>query len=159
MTPHDLIVTARRTVGTGPGAPKRSDLCRAVSTTYYALFHCLARNCADTLVGRTRGYRSGPAWRQAYRALEHGHARSQCSRGTIRAFPSEIGTLAELFVDQQHKRERADYDPEPPEGHWTKSEVEEGVDRATDAIDGFYAAPLRDRQAFAVFVLMKNRNS
>ena len=155
MNPHDLTATARRTVGTGPGAPKQSDLRRAVSTTYYALFHCLARNCADTLVGKTPGYRSGPAWRQAYRALEHGHARAQCSRPTIRTFPAEIQDFAESFTDLQRKRHRVEYDPD---GRWRKSDVVEDIDDAADAIDGFYATPLRDRQAFAVFVLLRNRS-
>ena len=54
LIPRDLIATARRTVGTGPGAPRQSDLRRAVSTAYCALFHCLARSSADTLVGKTR---------------------------------------------------------------------------------------------------------
>ena len=156
MSPHDLIVTARRTVGTGPGAPKQSDLRRAVSTTYYALFHCLARNCADTLVGKTPGDRSETAWRQAYRALEHGHARTQCSRPTIRTFPPEFLDFAESFTDMQKKRFRADYDPE---GHWRKTDVEEDIEDAAVAIDDFQAAPFRDRRAFAVYVLLKNRNS
>ena len=151
-------MTARRAVGTGPGAPKQSDLRRAVSTAYYALFHCLARNCADTLVGRTPGYRSEPAWRRVYRALEHGHARSQCSRPTIRTFPPQIGLLAEVFVDMQSKRHQADYDPQSPEGRWIKSDVEEEINSAANAIEEFDSAPLRDRQAFAVFVLLKNRN-
>ena len=127
-----------------------------MSTAYYALFHCLARCCADTLVGKTRAHRSGPAWSQAYRALEHGHARTQCSRPRIRTFPPEIQDFAEAFTDMRKKRHLADYEPE---GRWTKSNVEEDLDAATDAIDGFEAAPLRDRRAFAVFVLLRNRNT
>lgn len=158
MTPRDLIATARRTVGTGPGAPKQSDLRRAVSTTYYAVFHCLARCCADTLVGKARASRSEPAWRQAYRALEHGHARSRCLRPVIRGFPPEIEAFADKFVDMQGKRHQADYDPHPPEGPWSKADVEDDIDTAQDAIARFEAAPLPDRRAFAVHVLLKNRN-
>lgn len=159
MAPHDLIATARRTVGASPGAPKQADLRRAVSSAYYALFHCLARCCADTLVGKTRAHRSEPAWRQAYRALEHGHARKQCShQSTIQAFPSGIRTLADQFVDMQRKRERADYEPSTPEGRWIKSDVEEDIENTADAIEDFDTVPLRHRRAFAVFVLLKSRN-
>ena len=59
----------------------------------------------------------------------------------------------------QGKRHRADYDPQSPEGRWVKSNVEEDIDSAANAIEGFGSAPLRDRQAFAIFVLLKNRNS
>ena len=56
----------------------------------------------------------------------------------------------------QQKRHQADYDPE---GRWAKSDVEEDIDDAAGAIDDFGAAPLQDRRAFAVFVLLKNRKS
>ena len=151
-------MTARGTVGSGPGAPRQTDLRRAVSATYYALFYCVACACADTLVGRTRAHRSEAAWRQAYRALEHGYARSQCSRPTIRAFPSGIERFADVFTDMQRKRHLADYEPQTPDGHWRKPEVEEDIDAAADAIEAFEAAPVQDRRAFAVFVLLRNRN-
>ena len=118
------------------------------------MFHCLARCCADTLVGKTRASRSKPAWRHADRALEHGHARSQYARPTIRKFPPEIGTFAILFVDIQHKRHGADYDPF---GRWYKSEVAEDIDTAADIIDQFERAPMQDRRAFAVYVLLRSR--
>ena len=118
----------------------------------------MARACADTLVGKTRARRGESAWRRAYRALEHGHARSQCTRPTIRTFPPELEEFAEKFIDMQNKRHRADYDPRPAEGRWSKSDVEADIDTAEDVIDRFEAAPLPDRRAFAVFVLLRNRN-
>lgn len=129
-----------------------------MSTAYYALFHCLARCCADTLVGRTRGHRRESAWRQAYRALEHGRARAQCSRPAIHEFPPGIEGFAEVFVDMQGKRHRADYDPRAPDGRWRKFEVVEDIAAAAETIARFEASPLRDRRAFAVFVLLKSRN-
>ena len=126
-----------------------------MSTAYYALFHCLARNCADTLVGRSRAHRSGPAWRTTYRALEHGYARTQCSGPAIKTFPTEIRELAESFADMQQKRQLADYDPET---RWRKSDVEEDIDEAADTIDRFEAASAWERRAFAVFVLLRNRS-
>ena len=105
-------------------------------------------------MGRTSAGRSKPAWRQAYRALEHGHARSQYTRPTIRDFSPEIGTFATLFVDMQHKRHRADYDPL---GRWHKSEVAEDIDAAEDIIARFERVPVQDQRAFAVYVLLQSR--
>ena len=59
------------------------------------------------------------------------------------------------FTDMQNKRHRADYDPG---GRWRKADVEEDIEDAAVAIDEFQAAPFRDRRAFAVYVLLKNRN-
>ena len=127
-----------------------------MSTTYYALFHCLARCCADTLVGRARAARNTPGWRQAYRALEHGHVRSRCHRKpTMESFPRKIRKFADCFVDLQAKRNEADYDPDR---RWDKSGVAEAVTIAEDVIRDFEAAPLRARRAFAISVLLKNRN-
>ena len=90
--------------------------------------------------------------------MEHGYARSQCSRPTLRTFPPEIQDFSESFSDMQRKRHRAGYDPEAPDGRWRKADVEEDLDTAQDAIVRFEASPVLDRRAFAVFVLLKNRN-
>lgn len=102
--------------------------------------------------------RREPAWRQVYRALEHGHAKAQCSRPTIRGFPPGIEAFADTFVEMQRKRHLADYDPQAPEGRWRKSDVVRHVDIAANVIDKFEAAPLPDRRSFAVYVLLKHRN-
>ena len=63
MQPLDLIASAERMLGKGQRSnPRQSDLKRAMSTAYYAVFHALCRNCADSLVGKTRVSRSQPAW-------------------------------------------------------------------------------------------------
>ena len=130
-----------------------------MSTTYYALFHCLARSCADTLVGKARASRNAPAWRQAYRALEHGYARSRClDHPSMKKFPREVRNFADQFVDIQGKRVEADYEPEAPQVRWKKSDVVADIDTAEDAIERFVAAPLRDRRAFAVHVLLRHRS-
>ena len=52
MNPQDLISGARLLAqGNGRrGRPRQADLCRAVSTAYYALFHTLAGCGADPAV-------------------------------------------------------------------------------------------------------------
>ena len=44
---------------------------KAVSVAYYAMFHALAQNNADRLVGETDADRETDAWHRTYRALEH----------------------------------------------------------------------------------------
>ena len=103
MKPADLVATSRRLVGaSGRQKPRQSDLKRAASTAYYALFHALCWTCADSFVGGTGADRSNPAWRQAYRAVEHGYAKGQFSTARIMGrFPQAIQDFGNLFVDLQ----------------------------------------------------------
>ena len=157
MTPSSLIATARELVASGRGRPRQANLCRAVSTAYYAMSHCLAACCADTLVGGVGADRSEPAWRQAYRALEHGTARQRCGRPAIVGrFPTEIRQFASKFVDMQEKRHKADYDPEAA---FSRSIVAKDIDETDETIRDFYRVPVKDRRAFAVYVLLSVRNS
>ena len=154
----DLIAAARQLAGTaGSPSPTQANLRRAVSTTYYALFHCLAGNCADMMVGEPGSGRSEPAWNQAYRALEHRTAKDRCrNQEKIRRFPSQIGRFANQFANMQEKRERADYDPV---GTFQQSPVIEDINLSEHAIAQFRQAPERDRRAFAVYVLLNLRYS
>ena len=54
MAPEHLLQMAIGLAEANTGRPRRADLCRAVSTAYYAMFHCLAHTCADSLAGRSR---------------------------------------------------------------------------------------------------------
>lgn len=155
MLPDDLIAAARDLAGLDSrGRPKQAYLRRAVSTAYYALFHCLAANCADMLVGGPGAVRSGPAWNQAYRALQHGTARARCQRDDIRKFPAEIQDFATAFVLAQSRRHEADYAPRP---RFDKAYALQAVDEAERAIRRFRQAPVKDRRAFAVYVLLELR--
>ena len=153
---NDLLNTADDLVSTaGNRRPRQSNLRRAVSTAYYAMFHCLAGCCADTLVGGRSADRSGPAWRQAYRALEHGLARNNCKRNDfIAKFPQDIVDFANAFVALQEKRHMADYDPAVS---FVKLEVEGDIAEARTTIEGFLSVGRKHRRAFAVYVLFKTR--
>ena len=157
MTPANLIATSWELVGTNRrGRPRQSNLRRAVSTAYYAMFHCLAACCADTLVGGAGADRSEPAWRQAYRALEHGTARERCRRTPIvQRFPSDIRQFAYKFVDMQQKRHQADYDPEVD---FSKDVVILDIGATNEIIRNFQRVPVKDRRAFAVYVLLSVRS-
>ena len=158
MRSIDFIRTARELAeGVGRGRPRESNLRRAVSTAYYALFHCLAECCANMLAGSVPVNRSRPAWRQTYRALQHSRARTRCRRQDIMLlFPYEIQTFAKLFVDIQAKRHSADYDPD---AHFFKSDVVQYIDTAEEAIHHFNSVSRQDRRAFAIYVLLDIRSS
>jgi hypothetical protein len=131
------------------------NLRRATSSAYDALFHCLARSCADLLVGGAGADRSKHAWKQVYRAVEHGAARKACEDGgVITRFPRPIEDFANAFVLLQSKRHAADYDPS---GGFTKSDVTQDVATAAQVIGEFASAPVKDRRAFCTFVLFKKR--
>ncbi len=158
MNSHDLIRIAKQlasgAVGGNRGRPRQAELRRAVSTAYYALFHTLARCGADLLGGATRATRSQPAWRQIYRALEHGHAKNQCDRPMMSRFPAEIRKFGESFAVMQRQRHAADYDPE---ANFSRSDVLQLIDETERAITQFENAATRDRRAFAIYVLFKFR--
>lgn len=154
LNPRDLIKTARDLANVSNGKPRQANLLRATSTTYYALFHTLARSCADLLIGGTGAERSRPAWHQVYRALEHRLAKEACARSKINTFPKEIQDFANMFVSMQAKRHKADYDPHEKA---YKSAVLLDIDLVEAVISDFQSAPLKDRKAFAAFVLLKAR--
>ncbi|MFM8608617.1 MAG: hypothetical protein ACKOBC_11740, partial [Hyphomicrobiales bacterium] len=110
MKPLDLIETAKILVEARRNKPRQSDLKRALSTVYYAVFHALAHCCADSIAGTNRRSRSDRAWQHAYRSLDHGFAKSACQNTEIIKFPSEMQDFANTFVSLQIKRHKVDYD-------------------------------------------------
>ena len=143
-------------VGSGIGRPRQVELRRAVSTAYYALFHALALCCANMVVGSTPGNRNEEAWRQTYRALEHGRARSQCENRAILRFPPEICKFGEKFVEMQQYRHFADY---APEARFERDEVLQLIDQTEQSLSDFDDVPSIDRRAFAVYVLFRSRGN
>ena len=160
MKPTDFIATAKELVRADTrGRPRETNLRRAASTTYYALFHALATCCADTLVGGLNSNRSESAWTQGYRSLRHGDARSRCSNQQVmQEFPSDIQGFARLFVEMQIARHEADYNPNP-DFEFYKDAVLQNIIDAEYQLRRFAEAPIRDRRAFGVYVLMPMRRS
>lgn len=148
-----LLATARRLALANPSKPRQADLRRAISTAYYALFHALAKECADRFVGTGSGH-STEAWTQVYRALAHGFAKDQCEKAGKHGFPVEIVHFADIFASMQEERHRADYDPDV---RYTRAEALVAVANTDQAIRDFRNAPIHDRTAFAVLVLLRKR--
>ena len=162
MSPEDLLTIAESLafggIGTGRGRPRQAELRRAISATYYALFHTLASSCANLLVGARSSTRTRQAWRQAYRSLDHGQVKRRCterrSRDVLHRFPQAVQDFADQLVKMQRLRHLADYDPLE---HFVRSEVSQLVEQTESVIGEFKQAERPDRRAFAVFVLFNLR--
>ena len=153
MTPTELLGSARKLISAEPTSD--ADLRRAVSTIYYAAFHCLARSCADRLIGEARPGSRYDAWRRTYRALDHGRAKQACRNQTkLLRMPSEVRGFAQLFVEAQESRHQADYDP-----MWKrdKSSIEDRLAEVGHVIRRFGSVTTADRRAFAAHVLFRRR--
>lgn len=153
LRPSDLLTTAQNLIPTGPGRPLNSDLRRAVSTTYYALFHGLAECCADEFFNRSM--RGDPGWVRIYRALNHRRTEEACRTKNMDPFSSKIRNFAFYFVALQNHRHRADYDPLAKFG---KSDVLGLIMHAQDALADLERADRRERRALAALVLFRARN-
>ncbi len=150
----DLIGLARRLARSSPQKPRQADLRRAVSTAYYALFHAMAKNVADTMLGTVKKNRSEAAWAQAYRGLQHGDAKTACEAVRNLDFPRSLKDCAIAFVQSQLARQDADYDPIH---RLSRTDAILAVDRAEDAIRKLRSADTKSRRAFAVHVLVRKR--
>ena len=161
VNPQDLLGIATQLAdGLGEGSrgrPRQTELSRAVSCAYYAMFHALASCCADTMMGATASRRSNQAWRQVYRALEHGRTARQCSNSRImRMFPTPIQDFGEHFIEMQRLRHFADYDPLT---EFRRSQVKQLVEETTDRVRQFESVDTRDRLAFSAYVLFPLRRT
>jgi len=156
LQPRDLISLARDLAGLHKGKPSQAALRRALSTAYYAMFHTLAKSGADLMLGGTGADRSKHAWRQVYRALEHGVAKDACRNGAFMSkFPKDIEDFGNMFVALQEKRHNADYDPEE---RFYRSSVIQDINAAEHAIAKYEKTAIKDRRAFTAYVLFKRRN-
>jgi hypothetical protein len=133
----DLILTAERLTARTRGRARQSDLRRAISTAYYALFHAMARDAADLLVG-AGPVRLSPPWVQVYRSLEHGFAKNACASASKLGFSQNILECADTFIRLQEERHKADYDPS---GRYSRVYAEFCIYLAVTAIASLRFAP------------------
>ena len=156
MLSEDLLRLGRELVPSGPSRPREANLRRALSCTYYAMFHAAARMCADSMIGSTSAERTERAWRQVYRSLGHKDVSDRCDKvvknNTALGFPSGIVTFARQFPAAMSDRHRADYDPsfKPRKGTVLAS-----VLAADQAIAGLMATNVRHWKAFSAYLLFK----
>lgn len=92
------------------GRPTEEHIRRAVSNSYYALFHALAASNANVLVGTPQGAVDEKAWTRVYRGLDHGRARRELQQ-LQGGLSVEAQYFADVFTLSQENRHLADYDP------------------------------------------------
>jgi uncharacterized protein (UPF0332 family) len=153
LIPKDLLAQADHLLKLSPKRPKQANLRRAVSASYYAVFHALCWSNANALLG-TGGQRPQRAWLQAYRAVDHAQAKTRCKDAPARGFPQPVQLFAEAFVVLQEHRHRADYNPDQ---HFTKQEVSIITSLARSAVAAMGNASIKDRRAFAIHILLPYR--
>jgi hypothetical protein len=144
------------------GQPDETDLRRAISAAYYAVFHCVLRYVADTTAGV--GNRGTHLYRWVYRSVQHEQLRTLCHRlggpkpdvKIMRYAPAgdfgPIVNFAPLALNLQDQREYADYDPVHSFNH---TEVQQVVSNARTAVQYFQAATPEQRGAFLSLLLIK----
>jgi hypothetical protein len=137
----------------GAGRPRQAYLRRSLSATYYALFHALAKMCADELIGVTKA--DSEAWVRVYRALEHGFAKNALSQTNIQALGPAAKAFSAAFVELQEKRHTADYDPRPfPFG---RKATRGYIQQARNAVASLAKLKSEERRIMATAVLLKSR--
>ncbi len=153
----DLIAVALDLLEVAERRRSSAHLRRAVSTAYYAMFHCLARLSADRLIRNGGGPERAEVWRHVYRSLQHRHAKAQCrNRNGMALHPDVIRRFAGHFAGLQDERHGADYDPAASFDH---ADVRKSIHSAAENIRLLEEAPEADQAAFAAWVLLAARKS
>ena len=154
----DLIETARDLATLTQRRPGQAEanLRRALSTAYYAMFHCLAGVAANLFIGGKRN----PAWHRVHRALGHGMIKKACQNKKAMAgfgFPPGIHYFAEKFVELQEIRQRADYALDDNPQAYYETRVLALITSAESAIKRLEQADVQHRRNFVAYVLFKAR--
>jgi len=153
---HLIDIAIKLAKGEGT-KPRQAELRRALSTAYYAMFHCVAKAYADTLNGATKSKRNDKAWVQAYRSLSHTQVFSCCRRKDIQKdFSPEMNNFRKIFNRFQTERNNADYNPNET---FYRSQVLLDIDYAEGAINKFKKSKLSERKAFVTFATTTQRKS
>ena len=158
MKIRGMIGTALRLAKQGGSKrPRETDLRRAVSTNYYALFLFLCFLLADLWIGTSPAARNSLAWHQVSRFLQHGKVMEICSnKKKMSRFPEAIRKFAELFIIAYQKRVQADYDSR---ARFRRYEVIADIMNAKEAMENFMKAPREDRLAFVTLIALPERTN
>ena len=69
-------------------------------------------------------------------------------------FPEEIQDFGRLFIGMQRERHSADYNPD---ARFSRSDVMQFIEETEETITRFNGVAIKDRRAFAVYVLFNLR--
>jgi uncharacterized protein (UPF0332 family) len=143
------------------GAPKQVKLRRAISSSYYALFHCFAASAADLLARADA--RGTQRYLAIYRSFEHKRMADVCRHISAGSQKTEDGSsfhptlrqCAAAFVELQESRHDADYDPFKK---FALSDAQAAISKASDAIQNLRASPDEERLLFLTSLHFKLRS-
>lgn len=148
-----FLQSAKKLVPSAAIRPTQANLRRSVSSSYYAVFHALAKVAADCMVGSVKSKRSNKAWVEVYRGLSHGSCNQACKEAAGVAFPQELLDFADAFVQLQAARHKADYDPTY---RLSKKDALLFISLAERSLEALKAVPPLDRRAFSTWVLISS---
>jgi hypothetical protein len=122
LNPEHLFDQADKLAAGGTGRPRQIDIRRAISSSYYGLFHTVMTAAADLVIGQIN--RAEPRYGLAHRSIDHKRLREFCNDVRKQTLPDRykryaphggFGTAIKAFataiVELQEKRHMADYDP------------------------------------------------
>lgn len=165
LSPDKLIQAATEQARhqSGAGRPKHALLRRAVSTSYYALYHCIGLEAAETLLpAGTRDQKLSIVRAFGHRQIKdctgwiagrQGGVPNPAKPLVAALKSSPFLTVSDAFWDLQEARHKADYD------HFavfSKATTLGLVQDAQRAIQDVRAAGGSDRQSFFTLVAMQS---
>jgi hypothetical protein len=140
---------------------RQADLRRAISTSYYAVFHFILTSAADLVVGPAK--QSTPQYSLVYRSVDHSRLRQLCKDLTAKQLPpalipfGTLGTIADfarIAINLHELRIIADYDPQRD---FTPDEVRLEISNARRGIEWFKQGPKEQQETFLLLLLFKPR--
>lgn len=151
MMHDDLLDIASHLAQLEKGKPRQTSLRRALSSAYYALFHALAKLCADKLVGFSKPWE---VYTPIYRSLDHGRAKDVFKRISSHRGP-RVAIIGQIFILLQERRHTADYDPSPfPFG---RAETLDLIEQSRQAIEQLSKLSDEDRLFVATQLVAQTR--
>ncbi len=161
-----LFELAERFAGSPPaGPPRQVNLRRAVSTTYYGLFHFTLAAVADEFVGVRN--RNNPRYALVYRSIAHRTLKEVCGEIVKRqpaaryaavvpagGFDIDLQIFATVAMELQERRHAADYDPL---ARFELSNAKAAIDGARDAVQRFPRVSVEHRRVFLTLLLCPPR--
>lgn len=166
INPDHLIEQAETLIAPpAAGPPRQVDLRRAISASYYAVFHTLAAAVADRYVGTRR--RATAEYRLAYRSLQHTKLKDLCvelrkptPKPIYRDYVPAKGMspffaqFASAVKDLQEQRHMADYDPM---ARLRTSNAQAAIKTARSAMRRFSTMSKNSRDAFLSLLVFQVR--
>ena len=160
MNPLDLIALARALVDgvimRNAVSPTQTELRRAVSSAYYAMFHTLAASNANSRLEHRRLTASAGPGSKPTAPQIIAQVRNKLSRAGLGGrFPAAIDDFGEVFVAAQQARHSADYDPN---SDFSATDVAGLISRVESMIATFNHTPEDIRRDLAVHILTNVRS-